>query len=166
MIAGCSGAGKSTFARKLGQLTELPVVHLDQQYWLPGWVEPTSVVWRARMQELVRGEQWIMDGNYSATWDLRLPRTQLVIYLDYSLWRKLFWAMRRVWRYHGTVRPDMAEGCPENYNWDFVHHLLMCHWKGRKRHLKILKTQLPKYAELVVLRSPRELEEWWRQVGE
>lgn len=41
----CSGAGKSTFARELGAITGLEVIHLDRLYWKPGWVETPKDEW-------------------------------------------------------------------------------------------------------------------------
>jgi len=33
MVIGCPGGGKSTFARALGEITKLPVYHLDMLFW-------------------------------------------------------------------------------------------------------------------------------------
>ena len=40
LVLGPCGAGKSTPAVKLGAKLGLPVIHLDKEYWRPGWVEP------------------------------------------------------------------------------------------------------------------------------
>ena len=39
LVIGSGGAGKSTFARHLGTLLNIDVIHLDALYWHPGWVE-------------------------------------------------------------------------------------------------------------------------------
>lgn len=65
VVLGCSGAGKSTLARELGGQLGLPVVHLDREFWLPGWVEPDKSAWAARVDALVAGERWITDGNFN-----------------------------------------------------------------------------------------------------
>ncbi|MEL7423361.1 MAG: topology modulation protein [Bacteroidota bacterium] len=159
MVAGCSGSGKSTFSRELAARTKLPLIHLDREYWLPGWVEPSKQDWRRSMAELVQQERWIMDGNYSATWDIRLPRTELVIYLQYPLWL-LFWrSTKRILSYRGRVRPDMAPGCPEHFNWSFYHFLIGC-WYGRKRHHLAGLADLPDTTEVLIFRSPQEARRW------
>ena len=81
-IIGSSGAGKSTLARRLGERTGLPVVHLDEHFWRPGWVETSRGEWRAVQTALCAQDAWIMDGNYSGTLDVRLARADTVVFLD------------------------------------------------------------------------------------
>ncbi|MEL6971000.1 MAG: adenylate kinase, partial [Bacteroidota bacterium] len=107
MIIGCCGAGKSTVARRLHDLTDLPLQHLDQHYWLPNWQEPDKASWQAKVQALSDQPQWIIDGNYGGTLDIRLQRADTVIYLDYATPKCLWRITKRIWRYHGQVRPDM-----------------------------------------------------------
>ncbi len=56
-VVGSGGAGKSTFARDLGRRTGIPVIHLDQHHWKPGWVETPPEDWR----RLQYGRSSIMD---------------------------------------------------------------------------------------------------------
>ena len=120
VILGCSGAGKSTFARALGARLGIPVVHLDALFWEPGWKEPQNEAFRARVGAAIDGDAWISDGNYvSRTFDLRLPRADTVIFLDQPRWLCVF---RILWRWltsFGRTRPDLAEGCSENFDWAF-----------------------------------------------
>ena len=68
MVIGVSaGAGKSTFARRLGELTGIEVTHLDRLYWKPNWVEAPSEEFSAAQQQVVQNEQWIIEGNYTGT---------------------------------------------------------------------------------------------------
>jgi len=114
MILGSSGSGKSTMAQRLGECTGLPVVHLDSISWQPGWVEAPKDEFAEKLREIVRGEAWIIDGNYRK-WALnaRLERADTVIFLDFSRYTCLFRAIRRWIKYYGQTRPDMGEGCPE-----------------------------------------------------
>src|SRR5688572_32010205 len=74
-----AGAGKSTFAQQLSAKTSLPVIHLDVHFWKPGWVEPSDTEWRDVQSTLLAGEEWIADGNYHETLDLRLERADTVV---------------------------------------------------------------------------------------
>ena len=120
MIVGPAGSGKSTLARDLGAVLDLPVIHLDAHYWLPGWVEPPPDVWRERVRQLVLGETWIIDGNYSDTFDLRLAAADTIVFLDVPRHIYLGRVIVRSLRSFGRVRPDMAPGCRERLDVAFL----------------------------------------------
>lgn len=162
MVAGCCGAGKSSLSRQLTQSTNLPLIHLDQQYWQAGWVEPSTKEWRQKMKLLIAGKQWIMDGNYSGTWDLRLPRAELIIYLRYPLSILLYRAIKRIVINYGKVRPDMAPGCPERFSFSFVFFIIKCYFHHSKKHLNML-ANLEDHQTLLVFYSPRALERWLQE---
>ncbi len=82
LVIGSGGAGKTTLVTAIADRLGLPVVHLDQEFWRPGW-EPTDIPrWRTRVTELVAADRWVLDGNYGGSLDLRLPRTELIVFLD------------------------------------------------------------------------------------
>jgi adenylate kinase family enzyme len=120
MIVGPAGSGKSTLARDRGATLDLPVIHLDAHYWLPGWVEPPLDVWRERVRQLVLGETWIIDGNYSDTFDLRLVVADTIVFLDLPRHTCLGRVIARSIRSFGRVRPDMAPGCRERLDGAFL----------------------------------------------
>ena len=134
VILGNSGSGKSTLARAMGERLGLPVVHLDALFWQPGWKEPENEAFRARVAAAVAGDDWITDGNFvGRTFDLRLAKADLVIYLDQPrrvcLWRVL----KRAWTDRGKRRPDLAEGCPEKLDWPFLEWVWTFERKSRPR---------------------------------
>lgn len=63
LVIGSPGSGKSTLATELAERTGLPLIHLDQEYWRAGWVEPPKAEWRQRVADLISRERWVMDGN-------------------------------------------------------------------------------------------------------
>jgi len=78
-------------ARQLGERTGAPVVCLDA-IWQPHWDEKNVPAFRALMKEAHAGDEWISDGNFAlATFDIRLPRATLVIWIErsrlYCVWR-------------------------------------------------------------------------------
>ncbi len=79
LVIGSGGAGKSTFARRLGDILQIDVIHLDTFYWRPGWVETPKPEWREIVLGLVQRESWIMDGNFSGTLEQRLEACDTVI---------------------------------------------------------------------------------------
>jgi len=113
LVIGSGGAGKSTFAQRLGDVLNLKVIHLDSLYWSPGWVEMPKDKWRTIVEELVKRDSWIIDGNYGGTLDSRLAACDGVIFLDVPRLICLRRVLKRVALYRKESRPDMAAGCPE-----------------------------------------------------
>lgn len=98
LVLGCPGSGKSMATRQLSAITGLPVIHLDQHYWLPGWRRPDSAAWTKIVGDLADQSAWIMDGNYSGTLEQRLRRADTLIHLDYPTWLFLWRAVLRALR--------------------------------------------------------------------
>ncbi len=120
LVIGSPGAGKSTLAREIARRTGLPVVHLDQQYWQPGWVETARSDWHSKVERLIAEPRWIIDGNYSGSLSARLGRADTVIDLEFPAWRCVARLLRRILLSRGRVRSDMAPGCPEKLDWEFL----------------------------------------------
>lgn len=133
MIIGSPGAGKSTLARELARRTGLPLHHLDQLYWKPGWVEPDKQAWADDVARLSSDPRWIIEGNYGGTLELRLARADTVIDLALPGWLCLARVVRRSLSTWGEVRPDMGAGCPERPNWEFFSYTATFPWRGRHR---------------------------------
>ena len=119
MIIGCGGAGKSTLARQLGEITGLPVVHLDKLFWHSGWVESTREEIDEKILRELQKEKWIIDGNYMRTMPMRMERCDAVIFLDFSRITCVWGILKRYLTNIGKVRPDMPEGCIEKIDWEF-----------------------------------------------
>ena len=111
IVIGSGGAGKSTFATKLGQLLDLQVIHLDKFFWKPGWVESPRDEWLQTVTQLVNRDSWIIDGNYSGTLDVRIQKCDTIIFLDMPRLLCLWRIVKRNVQYRRGARPDMAEGC-------------------------------------------------------
>ena len=163
VVTGMSGAGKSTFAKQLSAKTGLPVIHLDMHFWKPGWVEPSDTEWRDVQSTLLASEEWIADGNYHETLDLRLERADTVVYLDTPWWLCAARAfVRGLRRPEGTQLPD---GC-EDTGWRRLRDewwLVWRVWLGRRsereRELAIVARH-GSHVALHVLRSKRAVRQF------
>jgi len=135
-IVGSPGAGKSTLAIQLGAVLELPVIHLDQLWWRPGWIEAGTDAFDAELERVVSTDTWIIDGNYSRTLDVRLARADAAIMLDFPRTICLYRSVKRAMLFRGVVRPDMAPGCPEKVDLEFLRFV----WDYPKRsRLRVLR---------------------------
>ena len=112
LIVGPCGAGKSTLAAQLGPILGLPVFHMDQLNWQPGWVESSKDEIREKLAAITATESWIIDGTYGGTLAPRLERADTVLYLDYPIRLCIARLLKRIWTWRGKARPDMTEDCP------------------------------------------------------
>jgi adenylate kinase family enzyme len=154
LILGCSGAGKSTFARQLGAMTGLPVVHLDQLYWQPGWVEPDRERWFSALRLALQCDAWILDGHFGSSISMRLEAADTVILFDFPATICIRRVLTRVLQSLGKTRPDMAVGCPERFDLKFLNFI----WTFRKQRLPHVMKKLEGFrGELIILRKPSEV---------
>jgi adenylate kinase family enzyme len=164
LILGGAGAGKSTLARRLGEATGLPVIHLDAHFWQPGWVETPDEEWDAKAEQLSQREAWIIDGNYSRTMPARLAACDTVIFLDFPLRTCLWSVVKRRIRYHGRTRPDLARDCPEMIDWEFLQWVWGFRRHNRPKIIELLQAH-GRHKELILLRNRREVERFLQQVA-
>lgn len=124
LVIGCSGSGKSRLSQRLASTLDLPYISMDRDvFWLPGWkLRPRPEIVE-RLQGYVAQPRWIMDGTSPGTLPLRLPRSQLVIWMRPARLVSLFGVLSRWLRYYGRSRPEMADGCPEKIDRQFLAYI-------------------------------------------
>lgn len=153
LVIGCPGAGKSTLTRALAETLGLPAVYLDRLWWKSGWINRTRAEFDARLDAALAGDAWVMDGNYLRTLPRRLERCDAVLFLDYPRRLCLSRALRRILRWRGRTRPDMAEGCPERLDPAFIRWIWDFHRTQRPRVLELLSAWK---GEAHIFRSPAQ----------
>jgi adenylate kinase family enzyme len=161
-VIGSPGAGKSTLARRLVDLTGLPVYHLDRLFWRPGWQETPKDEWLALQTELVKRPAWIIDGHYGETLALRLDACDAVVALDFPRVVCLIRALRRIVGSYGRVRPDMGPGSPERFDGEFLRYIWAFPSRQRQRMLDALDHARGCGKRVLYFRSSRSLERWMR----
>jgi len=143
MIVGSSGSGKSTLARQLGEITGLPVFHTDHIYWKSGWVRQSKQKALQMVGDIAQQPEWVFEGAFSSSYDLRLARADTLIVLDLPTRVCLFRVLKRIISSYGTVRPDMAPGCPDQFDWEFLKWVYRFRRNSRPRLLKLLEDAPP-----------------------
>ena len=157
MIIGPCGAGKSTVSHVLAAKLGLPLVHMDQLNWQPGWVDEGNERLRGLLAVEVAEDRWLIEGNYASTMDMRLKRADTIVYLDYPLPLCLWRLVKRIVTTYGRNRPDMAEDCPERFDAEFL--LYVIRWnRGPRQRTEALLRGLEE--RVIRLKKPRALADW------
>lgn len=149
VVLGRGASGKSTLAARLGELTGLPTIELDKLFWRPGLVATARDEWVTMQQGLVAKDGWIMDGDlgpYDAP-EVRLGAADTIIFLDFSLVRCVWQAIRR-----------------SRERSDFWHWLLAYRSRSRPILMKAIAKEAAN-ADLYVLRNPGALTRFVEKVA-
>ena len=140
LVMGSPGSGKSTFARRLSDITGIPVVSLDALYWKPGWQPSDTAEFATRVSEVVSLPRWIIDGDY-IWWagDIRRNMADAVIWFDLPRRTCMAGIVSRIATSYGRVRPEMALGCPERIDAGFFRYVWTYRQVQRPKLLQYLE---------------------------
>ncbi len=150
IIIGTSGVGKTTLAKQIAAKLSLKHISLDHLKWLPNWESVDGQTLRARVDEVTKNSDWVIDGNYGSVRDILWPRADVAIWLDYSLAQALWGAFRRISR--GSYQ---AEGCRDSFlralTVDSIFlWIFKSHWRHKKEYTALFKNNI--YPNLRVIR--------------
>lgn len=155
LVIGSGGAGKSTFSKALGEATGLPVVHLDRLYWRPGWTKTPDDAWSEIVKHELAKSAWIMDGNFGGTREMRMRAADTIILLDLPRWLCMWRILKRSLKYYGQNRPDMAEGCNEKLDSEFI--LWVWNYRTRSRTRTMAELERVSEKNIVILKTAKEV---------
>jgi adenylate kinase family enzyme len=161
VIASASCSGKTTLARELARRLGAPFHELDALNHGPNWTEATAEELRARVEPLLTGDRWVVDGSYrSKLGDLVLERAEVVVWLDLP---RRVWFPRLVRRTVSRIvrREELWSGNRETFRNAFTSRdsLLLFAWRNYPRRRRLYPEELGPYT-VVRLRSPHEVERW------
>ncbi len=158
IVVGCPGSGKSTLSRKLRDITGLPLFHLDNIWWKANGTHVTREEFDIRLAEVIGGESWIIDGNYSRTLEVRIKACDTLIFLDFDEDVCMSGITERVGKKHSdipwierSVSPELAE--------------TVRGYRGEQRPKLI--GLLEKYGDMniIIFGTRREADEWLETIA-
>ena len=162
-MLGPGGAGKSVLSRELAGITGLPLIHLDREFWKPGWDKPARAEWLAKLDTLLAGDAWIADGTHADTLAHRLARADGAIVLDYSRMVAVRGVATRLMHREGRHRADLAPGCDNRLDRDYTSWV----WAYHRETRPVVAAALADHADhisVTTLRSRRHAQRWLDQL--
>lgn len=135
IVIGCPGSGKSTFSKSLHRITGIPLFHLDMLFWNADKTTVEKPVFIERLLKTVQNSEWIIDGNYSSTMELRMEKCDTVIFLDYPLEVCLNGINER----KGKPRSDMPWIESDEEDAEFIEYIKNYNTQSRPQVLELLK---------------------------
>lgn len=154
MIFGRPGSGKSTFAFKLHQLTDLPLYHIDKYFFESNWVERNYIEFLEIQQSLVNKDSWIIDGNSTKSFEMRYSKADLAIYFNYPRFL-CYWRIFKRLFYKNNQIDDRAKNCGETIRFSLLKYM----WSFEERvtkQLNYLKNKYPN-CKFIEITSDKDL---------
>ena len=157
IVIGCPGSGKSTVSRALHNKTGIPLYHLDMMYWNADKTTVEKKVFLERLSVVLEKDEWIIDGNYGSTMELRMVACDTVIFLDYPLDVCLDGIRER----RGKPRSDMPWIETEE-DAEFIEFIKNYNEQQKPKVLELLE----KYGDknIVICKSREEADEFLLQI--
>ena len=157
-IIGYSGSGKSTLARQLAEGYNIPVLHFDKVQFRPNWeIRPQASKEIMTKTFLDLHKDWVIDGNYSKlSFERRMEEADVILILLFNRFSCLYRVWRRYLKYKNATRSDMADGCTEKLDAEFVKWVLREGRKksSRQRYQRVM-AQYPN--KTIVVKNQRQL---------
>ncbi len=153
VVLGVSASGKTTFARKLGEKTGLPVTYMDEVMWRPGWKYVGDEETTAHIRTTSQGEAWIIEGYIDKNAQQALfEKADTLLYLDYSGWLSAWRYIKRWWKHRKNPRPELPDS-PEKFSFEF---LLRVYKKKEVYRLEKLFRTVDFSSKIIRFKSPNE----------
>ena len=163
-IIGNAGSGKSNFALQLHKKLGLPLYHLDQYFWKPGWVEPERAEFHVIHNQLCDKESWIIEGIATGCFEYRAQKADILIFIDMPTWLCFYRIFKRLITNFGKEYFSSAKGCPERGpSWKFLKFV----WNFNKDRKPTILSILDQYRfkkPLYIIKNQKELESCFKQL--
>ena len=161
LIIGNAGSGKTTFAKRLAEKLELPLIHLDRLYWCGDWEHLSRDEFDTVLQAELEKPQWIIDGNFNRTIPHRLKYCDTVFYFDFPTIACLAGITKRTLTNLGKVRSDMGGNCIEHFDSQKIslyRNVLTFNRQHRRDYYELLNRA--SHANAIIFRKRRQAKDF------
>ena len=158
IVIGCPGSGKSTFSKALHKLTKIPLYHLDMLFWNADKTTVEKSVFLDRLFKITENGEWIIDGNYGSTMELRMQKCDTVIFLDYPVDVCLDGIKER----KGKPRSDMPWTEDDEDDAEFLEFIKNYNAQSRPKVIELLKKYSHK--DIYIFSDRLQAEEFLNQI--
>jgi len=139
-IVGNAGSGKSNLGLKLHNILKLPLYHLDQYFWKPGWQESNYTEFEKIHNKLCDQDEWIIEGMNTRILEYRVKSADIIIFLDFPRYLCFYRVFKRAITCFGKVYFSSAKGCPEGYlSFKFLKFIWNFPYKQKTRIESLIK---------------------------
>ncbi|MBQ3067006.1 MAG: hypothetical protein IJD18_03150 [Clostridia bacterium] len=161
-VIGCPGSGKTTLATQMATILGRPVVHLDKILLKANWQLLPSEERRQIVEDIVLQDQWLIDGMWRSNLEQRFVRATTVVLLDFGTLRCLWRVVARSFKYRKKQRHDLAEGCFDNFDGEFLGYVVSFRRKVLPSVLQLAKRH--PNVNLVVLKNNKQVQKFLQQI--
>ena len=153
LVIGSPGSGKSYFSKQLSKITSIPVFHLDLLYWNENWVPTPAPEFDSKLKEIMEQSEWIIDGNFQRTLEMRLKEANLVYFLDLPVEVCVKAEKER----RGIPRSDFPSFLNEGEDPEFVNYIREFPQKNKPMILELIKKSNVK---VITIKSREEMDKY------
>ena len=165
IIIGYSAAGKSTLAKNIGEIFNIPVLYLDKVNFISNWKERKREESIKIVEDFIKeNKDYVIEGSYSKiAFDLRIKLADKIIFMDFDRATCVCQAVDRFNKYKGAVRDSMSEGCVEKFDLDFLHWILIGGRTEKRVNLfnKVVEENKDK---TIILKNRNEVDEFLQKI--
>ncbi|UEJ82542.1 hypothetical protein Bra3105_17200 [Brachybacterium halotolerans subsp. kimchii] len=160
-VVGSGGSGKTYVSRALGKMLDVPVTHLDAEYYDEDWHPLPAESFATRQREIVSGDRWVIDGNHCTTLPIRLAACDTVVMMDVPTTSALLGVLWRQVR-HGAGQH--ANGVHNRLNLEVLRYVVTYRQRMRPRMIAEM-AQVAEHVDVVRLTSRRRARRWLRDLS-